>query len=231
MLMQNDWRNLLNLYEGKSPYWTPEGLLRCRSLVSLDGFDLLPEGIAKVEKLISGIDELRKGVALKRRIINRREEALKEPWYWAVLRGSEIRFNQMMVMYNGAPGMKPAKATIEQKRYILWIILGTQKKRDVWKKVIPYAVQIDEFLGTEVICFHTLDKKHFWRMQSKYYDLVTSQYCNINWWFRGSGRSGIVAKFKTARTQGLGNYIASIVLPLDPETTLKTPFPDPDIND
>jgi hypothetical protein len=45
-----------------------------------------------------------------------------------------------------------------------------------WRKAIPYAVQIDEFGGTEVICFHSLDEQEFWPIQSNYYGLIMERF-------------------------------------------------------
>jgi hypothetical protein len=215
MLTHDDWLNLLNLHENKKAFWTTDGFLRCKDLLSADGASLSPAGRDKVHRLLEGIAMLKAGVPLSRRIANRRDNVLKDQWVTVWRNSSPVLVSKSCLILGKVKGIRAPEATPQIKHYFGMWFASLARKEAHWRKVIPYAAQIDDFGGTEAICFHTLDKKEFWRIQSKYYDLIAERYPSATWWVRGNGSMGIAAKIISSTKPGITNGILAVALTLD----------------
>jgi hypothetical protein len=151
-LTASDFQNLLNLYEGRAAFWTSDALLRCKGLISLDGFNLQPEGIKKVERLLEGVEQLKIGVPIERRTADRSQEAIwGSEWYRGKIKNAVFDFNRHMI-WTTSKSMKRANSchsTTEQAQYMRRIMMRHWKGLEKYLKVSPYAVQVDSIeIGT-----------------------------------------------------------------------------------
>lgn len=224
MLTHDDWLNLINLYEGRKAFWTTEAFVRCKEYLRADGSSLSHAGRDKVQRLLEGIEILKAGVPLSRRISHRRDDALQDQWVTVWRNSSPVLVSKSCVILGNTKGIRAPEATQQIKYYFAMWFASLARKEAHWRKVIPYAVQIDRFGGTEVICFHSLDKKEFWRIQSKYYDVILSRFTTATWWVRGNGSMGIAAKIISSTKPGITNGILAVALTLDTSpSTLEFP--------
>ncbi|MBI4962521.1 MAG: hypothetical protein HY913_04530 [Desulfomonile tiedjei] len=220
MLEIDDYKNLLTLLQGKPPLWSIRSLNRCVSenLVTQDG-SLTRAGTRKAEKLSRGVEALKIGVPLDYRTANHAERLnASGPWYKSALLDKDVFYNShVLISAYGLTGLSYTKTEIPPD--LKWEWQGVLKST-VWRKLEPYAVQIDQFAGHELVCLRSLFDPKKLRIQSVYYDFVVSRWKEASFWYRPEYKDPVVAiKIKPG---GIKNSIAMLIMPVK----LDLPFPE-----
>jgi hypothetical protein len=221
-LQMSDYISLISLLDGKVPPWDVSSMKRCQNagLIQNQGHWLTAEGERKARIAKTYVDSLKAGLPLSARMTTREMDLVNEPWYRMELQGVEALVNRAAIIYKkGAPHwmiMHSRRAELPDDSSFRWTIIGALKTSN-FRKMQPYAVQIDQLGGHELICFYGITKASIKvRIQSKYYDYITRNCFEHAWWLRNDGEF-LFAKSEHRSGKGLRDGIIAVVRPFQLE--------------
>lgn len=222
MLEIQDYQDILSLLHNKPPLWSLDSLNRCLSagLVSPDGSQLLRRGRQKAEKLSRGVDILQTGLPLSARTADRSDQITQMgPWFKGTFAGTNIHWtSSCVVQEHQLDGSGAIKTEVPSDLRYEWHGYLNSKS---WRKMEPYAVQIDVLGGMELICLRSLFCRTNYRIQSVYYDWFTKKWQTATFWFRFSGSSPDPIIAVKNRFHGIKDHIGALINPVQ----LDLPFP------
>lgn len=92
------------------------------------------------------------------------------------------------------------------------------KQQKQWKPVEPYAYQLEEIGGPEIIAFGTKKKDYVVPIQSHFHDYLRNRYKAAKWFVVAGAENPPIVMKGSGRNQGIGGVIA-VVLPLVSKTS------------
>jgi len=218
-----DYQNIFKLLHGKPPLWSLDSLHRCVSggLVSPDGAILTRRGRQKAEKLARGVDALQTGVPLSSRTADR-SHLIGDvgPWFRGAFADTTVYWTSSCLIHeHQLDGSHAQRAEVPRNLRHEWNGYLNSK---AWRKMEPYAVQIDVLGGMELICLRSLFCKSKFRIRSVYYDWFMQKWQTTTFWFRASQPTPEPIIAVKTRSGGIKNNISAIVKPVQLELTFPT---------
>ena len=213
-----DYINLFSLLRGNVPPWEVTSLDRCvkAGYVHQRGLALTADGKRKAQALGRYVRALKSGLPIQARTATRERDLLQERWFSTEMVGVECVMNYASVLYareipawlTKHSGRLELTEDSSKKLLFAGIIRASQDK-----KLEPYAVQLDDLGGTEVICFRAVTKPSIKiRVRSAIYDVIELNYHVHSWWIN-SDRDMVVVRSESPNGKGIKNGMLAIVKP------------------
>lgn len=192
------------------------------------GGKLTKKGIVQFEKVMERLGVLREGVSINERKVTASNAIFldeKPAWFYGEASQKPWVANTEVLFLGRKPdkAMNAEKGTSSQRKSVPVTLRGVLKgKKDKTLEVKPYAFQMDEFDGIELIWLKDADDILFIPLQAKYFDYIQDRFPKVTYHIDedNNGNSAVQLRVKN---QGIKFNCVGLIMPVKLEDFIPIP--------